>query len=389
MKCIRCGHDCKFKERENGVCPSCNRRFAFEPRKGDPVSDALFDAAIKSVSAEGQLRWGVESLYYDVCRRLYRGKRKPVGCLVIVGIICAVLLTGAVLGYAALALGLIVLVPLFFWLLFVRLRCVVWLTQEKFNKLYDRWLAAHGPDKSVIVRKPQVQSPLAVESDLGDYSFDRAIICDRARTVDLLLANHFHFENNCAVLSVEGYPQGPFETVRKMLKRNPRLEVFALHDASEEGCKLAWRLANEPDWFQGQARVTDVGLRPCHEKPFRGLFLKSETRVSAGGGITEEEAKWLSRYKLELAAIRPEQIVKRMFRAINKKIDAETRATAAARFGGFETTHDSSSDGGSASGDFGESGEDSKRQFDGLLEQDVDSFSSDASDSDGGADGFG
>ena len=67
--------------------------------------------------------------------------------------------------------------------------------------------------------------PPKLEPDVADYSFDRAVICDRARTVDLLLANNFHFENNCAVLSVEGYPQRVFETVRTMLKRNPQLRL--------------------------------------------------------------------------------------------------------------------------------------------------------------------
>ena len=43
-----------------------------------------------------------------------------------------------------------------------------------------------------------------LDSDIADYSFDRAVICDRARTVDLLVANNFHFENNCAVLAVDG-----------------------------------------------------------------------------------------------------------------------------------------------------------------------------------------
>ena len=50
------------------------------------------------------------------------------------------------------------------------------------------------------------------DSDIADYSFDRAVICDRARTADLLIANNFHFENNCAVLSVDGYPPHAFET---------------------------------------------------------------------------------------------------------------------------------------------------------------------------------
>ena len=34
----------------------------------------------------------------------------------------------------------------------------------------------------------------------------------------MLLANNFHFENNCAILSIEGYPPNVFETVRAMLK---------------------------------------------------------------------------------------------------------------------------------------------------------------------------
>ena len=107
------------------------------------------------------------------------------------------------------------------------------------------WERAHGKPPGLIVR-PSAQAPSrprrVLESDLADYSFDRAVICDRARTVDLLLANNFHFENNCAVLSIDGYPPGPFETVRTMLKRNPKLQVFALHDATVEGCTLAHRL---------------------------------------------------------------------------------------------------------------------------------------------------
>src|SRR5204863_3046139 len=135
-----------------------------------------------------------------------------------------------------------------------------------FERLWERWCSVHGTPAGVIVRKPQPDHPAAAEPDLADYSFDRAVICDRARTVDLLLANNFHFENNCAVLSIDGYPPGPFETVRAMLKRNPGLQVFALHDATETGCRLAHRLATETAWFAGQARVVDVGLRPAHAR---------------------------------------------------------------------------------------------------------------------------
>ena len=121
-------------------------------------------------------------------------------------------------------------------------------SEQDFDRLWRRWREVHGTParrRSCASRSAAHRSVDASrEPDLQDYSFDRAVICDRARTVDLLLANNFHFENNCAVLAVNGYPPRAFETVLAMLRRNPRLQVFALHDATAAGCTLAHRLAN-------------------------------------------------------------------------------------------------------------------------------------------------
>jgi hypothetical protein len=209
--------------------------------------------------------------------------------------------------------------------------------------------------EGAIVRKPQLERRRAVEPDLADYSFDRAVICDRARTVDLLLANNFHFENNCAVLSIGGYPSRAFETVRAMLRRNPRLQVFALHDATGPGCAMPYRLAHEPDWFRGTT-VVDVGLRPGHAPPLVGLWIPAPGKVKPGIAISPSEASWLSQHFLELAAIRPEQVLKRLYRAINRKPEPARR-----------NDDDTNAD----------------------VEVDADSFGSDASAADGGADGFG
>ncbi|BAU41594.1 hypothetical protein [Leptolyngbya sp. O-77] len=46
----------------------------------------------------------------------------------------------------------------------------------------------------------------------------------------MLISNNVHFENNCAILSINGYPQPIFDTVMKMLRRNPGLTVFAFQD---------------------------------------------------------------------------------------------------------------------------------------------------------------
>jgi hypothetical protein len=109
--------------------------------------------------------------------------------------------------------------------------------------------------------------------------------------------------------------------------------------------------------------VTYVGLRPRHAGPFRGLLLPPAggSGVGPGQGISADELRWLNSYLLELAAIRPEQILKRLFRGINRK-DA--------------SSSDSGGSGGNGSGDSN-------------VDHDEDSFSSDAADSDGGADSFG
>jgi hypothetical protein len=356
VKCIRCQHDSKYKERGNGKCPGCHKAFAFEPRKGDLLTDAAFQSAIDAVSAKGRLRWGVEHLYYEICRRRRRGSGRvftAIGSIVVFAVAAFVgLQTGWM--FAAFVLG-VVASGLFGWWAGRRRATTVVVPLPRFNAMWERWQKVHGTPKSVIVRKPQPSAPRKAEPDLADYSFDRAVICDRARTVDLLVANNFHFENNCAVLSVGGYPPGPFETIRTMLRRNPRLQVFALHDATGPGCRLARQLATSPEWFQGHGAVVDVGLRPRHAGPFGGLLLPAAAgALGATDGITASEAHWLGRFALELAAIRPEQVLKRLFRAINGATDRD---------------RDDSDNGGVA--------------------YDHDSFAADAADGDGGADAFG
>src|SRR5262245_44159111 len=95
MKCIRCGHDSKFKERGDHTCPKCRGTFAFEPRTGDPVTDVLFQKAIVSVSGDGKIRWGVEHLYYEICRRK-KGRKAPLAVIVIALALTTILLGSVV-----------------------------------------------------------------------------------------------------------------------------------------------------------------------------------------------------------------------------------------------------------------------------------------------------
>ena len=355
MKCCHCEADSTRSEwYYTRRCKKCGRKFVFFPRDGDPFSDVAFQNAIAAVSAEGRVRWGVEHLIYVLDRRYAKPWERQklfefekfLLFLSVLGVVVAVVAAHwtfvdfvgagpmapapvvAVVAACAtfvepylipLGLALAVAVGIVIKRLSAWLARRPTLRRSRFERLYSRWEAEHGPPPGVIKRRPAAQSTPEVEADVGDYSFDRAVICDRARTVDLLLANNFHFENNCAILSVDGYPQGPFETVRSMLKRNPRLAVYALHDATPAGCRLARTLAQDLLWFAGSTTVIDVGLRPMQAAAIQGPFLPGRKGdVGTEPGLSAWEATWLAKHRLELAVISPEQVVKRLFRAINQ-----------------------------------------------------------------------
>jgi hypothetical protein len=326
MKCIHCSHDARYKDRKDGYCPSCKRRFAFEPQNGDPMTDGAFSQAIDRVSSHDRVRFTADHVYYEVRRRYRRGlSRMLFGRGMLTGIaiagsgIASAVNDDPTFFYAG-AIG----VPALFGLWYSLSRKVAErqrFPRDKFAALWRRYTDAHGVPKTFVERKAhaRVRAPQqAASEEMLSYSFDRAVICDRPETVDFLLANQFHFENNCAVLGITGYPEHAFETVRTMLRNNPKLTVIALHDATVEGCKLAYRLRNDPAWFKGGAQVIDVGLRPVHRKSFPGLEDRMEPRVdvAAGAGISAAEAKWLSHSALVLAVVLPEQVIKRLFRSM-------------------------------------------------------------------------
>jgi len=393
VKCINCGKDNNYKERSTSSayskCPSCGRRFAFEPKDKDPVTDAAFKSAIDAVSANGQIRWGVEHLYYEVGRRMRRARRwKRRLPWVLLGLVALLLIVALTKGRPVWVVILALIgAAVYRWGRAASSETMA-LSLDAFNGLWAAWTNVH-PDRvnALIVRRATAPRPRPLERDIPLYSFDRAVICDRARTVDLLIANNFHFENNCAVLSAEGYPAGPFETVRAMLKRNPRLKVLVLHDATPAGCQLATKLAGDPAWFKEQVPVIDVGLRPRHAPPFKGLWLIAQGHfVPIGEGVNQSEAAWLTNYALELAAIRPEQVLKRLFKAMNREDDSDSGGGGDGD-GGYYYVGSGGGDGGpAASVPAANLGSTGSRSW--VIEDSV-SFSVEAGDSDGGADAFG
>ena len=371
MKCVHCGRESTRSERvREGECPSCKRRFALDPAD-DKLSDKAFQSALDSVSSEGTVGFVKANLHHAVARRLPRPPRTGsfgglgflfggLGGLFLGlsldsgqgGMVATLAPTGLVLGLVfGLITGSVATTKL----------PALTLSRSEFDSMYAKWVKLNGAPKRLL--RPMGHVPLSPElaEELESYSFDRVVICDRHDTVDLLVGNDFHFENNCAVISADGYPRHAFSTIRRMIRQNPRIEVFVLHDATAEGCRLATSIRNDRAWFGGQAvKVYDVALRPNQARTQTTVLWGESQSVFAGSGITAEEAVWLSKYRMEVAAIRPEQLIKRLFRAMHAMPQ------------GIETS------GFSTSGDSGSSGSDT-----------VILWTTDASASDGGGDSFG
>jgi|GEM_PF-1482685 len=275
-ECIHCGYRSRRKERPSGSCPKCGHRIAFEP-SSDPlkVTDARFQSALRTVSDDGRVRFTHRQLWYELDRK--RRSRRGLG------------------------------------------RAPELSFELQFLPLLERWTAAHGEPPGLLPPPPAKAPAREVPPDVAAFSFDRAVVTDRAETADVLVANRFHFEHNCAVLSADGYPLGIAETVKTMLRRNPRLTVFAVHDASLEGCALP-ALLRDPAWFPDPGvRVVDVGLRPEAARRLGFPWLPGtpgRLRLEERAALPAAEWEWLEAgNRRELAVLRPTALMRLLQRA--------------------------------------------------------------------------
>ncbi|NEO68347.1 hypothetical protein [Moorena sp. SIO3H5] len=185
--------------------------------------------------------------------------------------------------------------------------------------------------------------------DLTAYSFDRLVVCDKDEIARMLIANNVHFENNCAVLGISGYPQPIFNITMEMLRRNPDLQVFALHDCSPEGIKIVHELRNNQGWFAGSnVVIVDVGLLPrqimASAKTIKTMFVqKSDSSAQTAKNLTpqirqnlsRQELEWLDAgYFVELESFPPQKLIR-----ILQQSMAKSQAVAFGNEGADETSN--------------------------------------------------
>ena len=353
MKCIHCGTDSKLKDRQGGRCPRCKHLFAFEPTAdANRVTDGQFKAALDRVSGEGKVQFTERALWYEFNRKWMKPGvwRSPYGLLPVAGVTPSVLAVMDVLPIGMLPLGILggaaglvagILLSNRANRASPRPPRPPRIPFPAFQHTYlGKWRAVNGDIPGLLPPRDLAlpAAPREVPGDVAVFSFDRAVVTDRWETAAMLVANRFHFEHNCAVLSHDGYPEGIADTVKAMLRRNPDLTVFALHDASPAGCMLPLQL-REPAWFpDASVRIVDVGLRPAHVGRLRTPALHAHAArlpPRLDEVLPPEDVAWLAAGNVgELAALRPAQVMRAVYQAIAAVAAADASGTSLVAGGG-------------------------------------------------------
>jgi hypothetical protein len=204
----------------------------------------------------------------------------------------------------------------------------------------DRWLIKwqqiNGKVDKVLTSQQEQIAPTSINPDITAYSFDRLVVCDSANIAQLLIANNFHFENNCAILSITGYPQSIFNTTMEMLRRNPDLKVYAIHDCSSKGVSLVHHLRTSEKWFlNSNVTIIDLGLLPRQIIASQGKMftrfssqLKDEAKklsVDICQSLTADELAWLHTGNfVELESFTPQKLIQVLRHGISGSLNLES-----------------------------------------------------------------
>lgn len=205
---------------------------------------------------------------------------------------------------------------------------------EQVRNWLSSWRGASNSAGKLLPPIQQTPSAQTVRSgvspELTTYSFDRLVICQSDRIAQMLVANNFHFENSCAILSVSGYPQRIFDTTLQMLRRNQTLQVYVFHDCDWEGIALAHQIRNDPQWFPDEnITIVDIGLSPSQILATKGgIFIqKDKAAITATArfdpairqGLSKADLQWLDAGNfVELASFTPRKLIQVLQQGIAK-----------------------------------------------------------------------
>jgi hypothetical protein len=282
--------------------------------------DRALITTIQNLSAFTGLRYTKRQLYYEVCRTV-----RPVPGLgnqnakwaLAVGLISA-LLTWSVFRrprWAGLLAGVTVgTVGALYGIRRVPYTLSMPVTYARFAEALEMYCAHSGPPPGLLTTKrPTALAPEGREPDLLDYGLLRLLVCQNPDVVDMLLANDFHIELACPVLTVTEAAPLPAPLVA-MLSRTPDSRVYYLHNADAGGISIIPTLREQMN-LPAAIPLTAMGLRPSHAKSMHLFAFQKQLAQNKIEDwpyyLSARERTWLEAgWHVELEAVSPVRLLR-------------------------------------------------------------------------------
>ncbi len=316
MRCVACEKDTKplGKGQPAKICGHCEHAFALNP-KVDGVADMFVKRAMDAVTAKGEHRYLPEQLTYEIERRL----AVPPLLFRAIAWIGLVVVVVAVFEFVHFVVAMIVFVVGIFVISSLVKKWPGTKVPRMGAKKLDvaRILQRYGrlnPPTHLI--SPEHAAVAEVPSPLDGVVHDRLLVCERADFAAFYLANEFHLQNACHVISAAGDTVAR-EALVSALRERAAPEIFVVHDLTPHGLGFAESIDHGRDWFAGHAgaRIVDLGLSGGQARALRAWArpLTAAERVPGAPAIPDLAPDT----GLDLALYRPKQLLEMTRRAMD------------------------------------------------------------------------
>jgi len=273
MKCPQCGHN-HLRGKRGMTCSKCKRTFILDPKRwvvGGTlgVTDGRFLGVIKRASGNDTRYFTANEFYTHARMKLKTGwfGLIPALIMLLIGGGMIVFAAGSVIasnddsGISGGRLFMIILGGFFSFagvgVLFSTLQK---LPREKWDKIVATWKAREPIPR--LLEEPRLHQPPPdwKEPDIYAYGAERLIICQHDLLVDWLVLNEFHLNERSLVLSESGYPEYLLGPVQELLRAQPDMPIFLLHDGTPLGTAMNERILKNPKFEVGSHPIVDLGL---------------------------------------------------------------------------------------------------------------------------------
>lgn len=268
MKCLKCGHDQK-RGREGMTCTSCSTPFVFDPKSDSRLTDGRWMSLVERTSAHGRYPFFESQLRLNhaLLGRKTSSSRFVGGLFLLISVVLGALGWSSALKDSNDLGGVLIAIISTFVLIISVLFLAMSVPGKSFALSFDkhlrRWRSSHKLEGLIAntIHALEYKPQETVEDDIYDYGVERVLLVNDPSWVDFFVLGGFHAAQRCLVLSVSGYPSYLKPQLERIIKLQPEVPIFLLHDVHDRPAEVERAARALSSVFDGK-RLMNISLKP-------------------------------------------------------------------------------------------------------------------------------